>query len=247
MAYHALTEPPRNVKECMDWLIALKGKDPGKNLKALGEAVYKFLADKPVGKMQVPALEKVKHVSEVFLRRQCIRDQPFVRELLQRFNKPMDKNPKKFGNVIKGVEESDYKNVVKARGKVVDAYQKFSDEIKHPKHYMSAYSSKDTWDASCAQDLEACAVVLVGITPMLYAGIRSLRDASHDETYSWMSLKKKKNLGKVLETVGYKEPECRAGMSGSDVLKVFRVMDKEALDIIYDFAAFQAFYWALIL
>ncbi|GBE59915.1 hypothetical protein, conserved [Babesia ovata] len=253
MVYNSLTEVPRNLKECIDWLIALKGDDAENNLKAMGKALYGLLADKLVGFTEVPALEKVKHVSEVFLRRQGIRDQPFVKELLQRFNKPMDKSPKKIGNVIKGVEESDYKNVVKARGtkpeaiaknlgKVVDAYEKFLDDIKAPDQYESAYSSEATWEASCSKEPEACVVILVGIAPMLYASVRPLKDVGKFATVYAVDPMEENRVGSVLEAVGYKEPECRAGTSGSDVLKVSRGVDKDVLDIIYDFAAFWAFY-----
>ncbi|GBE62322.1 hypothetical protein, conserved [Babesia ovata] len=84
--YNSLTEAPRNFKECIDWLIALKGTDPENNFEAMGAALHKFLADKPVGKMELPALEKIKSISKEFLESPGLKNEPFVKRMLSIFN-----------------------------------------------------------------------------------------------------------------------------------------------------------------
>ncbi|GBE59234.1 hypothetical protein, conserved [Babesia ovata] len=114
MVYNSL-EAPHNLKEGVDWLMALKGDDSEKNLAALGAAVHKFLADKPVGKMEVPALESVKLITKEFLEQPELKNMWPASELLGRFNKPMNKNFVGSAKCFYNVDESDYTNVVKAR------------------------------------------------------------------------------------------------------------------------------------
>ncbi|GBE62627.1 hypothetical protein, conserved [Babesia ovata] len=250
MVYNSLTEAPHNLKEGIDWLMALKGTDAEKNLAALGDALHKFLVDKPVGKMEVPALEDIKKSTKEFMG-QKVNGYPFAKKLLGRFSKPMDKSIR--SNFFGTADESDYKNVVKTRGvkpeditksvsEVVHGCEKFLNGIKPAKQYNSAYSSEATWEASCAKDPEACAVVFVGIAPMLYTGLRSLRFASHAACFNWVPFSKKTNLGSVLEALGYKEAERRANMSGSYVFKALENVKFQMLVTLYDLAGFWAFY-----
>ncbi|GBE61517.1 hypothetical protein, conserved [Babesia ovata] len=250
--YHSLTEPPRNVKECIDWLIALKGKDGEKNLKALGAALHKILADKPVGKMKVPALEKIKVITKKFLEKPENTRLLSSNELKWRFQEPLDKGfgaAQAFGLVPK----SNYKNVIQTKGvtaktvsknliKVVDGCEQFLENIKVPDHYKSAYSPEATWDASCAKDVEAYAIIFMGVAPMLYAGLHCFRLMS---LYAWWGgpdSEAAKNMPEVLKAVGYVEPEYRAGMSAANVRRALRPVDYEILGIIYDLCGFWAFY-----
>ncbi|GBE58700.1 hypothetical protein, conserved [Babesia ovata] len=253
MVYNSLTEIPRNLKEGIDWLVALRGTGDEDNLKAMGTALYRFMLSKPLGKMELPALEKVKRFSKYFLRKPELEGYPFVKEMLKRYNAPMDKNPKKIGNVIKGIEESDYKNVVKARdtkpeaiarnlGKVVDAYEKFLDDIKIPDQYESAYSSEATWGTSCSEDPEACVVVLVGIAPMLYAGVSALQNAGKASSKYGPGSPADERVGVVVKAAGFDEPACRSSVNGSELRKALGSVDKRVLDILYDLAGFWAFY-----
>ncbi|CDR94419.1 hypothetical protein BBBOND_0107280 [Babesia bigemina] len=251
MVYKSLTNVPRNFKEAIDWLVALKGTDSEKNLAAIGVALYYFLADMPVGYTNLPALEKVKLVSKKFLEKPELKNQPFVKALLDRFSNPMNKTGL-FARRSQTYTNSEYENVVQTRGakcetlaknfgKVVDATEKFLASITNPGEYKSAYSSEASWDDSCAKDPEACAVVFVGIAPMLYTGLHSLRIASKATTNKLL-FDVKHTLGDVMKAVGYKEPGLRASISGSDVLKALEGVDKRVLDIIYDFSGFWAFY-----
>ncbi|GBE60713.1 hypothetical protein, conserved [Babesia ovata] len=254
MVYTSLTEAPHNLKEAIDWLMALKGTDAAKNMAAIGDAIHKFLVDKPVGFTEVPALGEVKLISKEFMEKPALRVQPFVKLLLERFSKPLDKSPGVIAKAFGLVPKSDYENVVQTRGtkpeaiaknlgKVVDGCEKFLEKMKISDHYNSAYSSGATWDASCAKDPEACAVVLVGIAPMLYTGLGALRDACNEEALKYMQFNHRRStLGEVLEAVGYKEPDCRAGMSTSGVTRALRGVNREILNIIYDLAGFWAFY-----
>ncbi|GBE58857.1 hypothetical protein, conserved [Babesia ovata] len=252
MVYTSLTEAPHNLKEGIDWLVALKGTDAEANVKGLGAAVYKFLANKPVGFTEVPALEEVKLISKEFLEQPELKDMWYVKDMLGKFNEPMDKDNTLY-RWFGALAESDYENIIKVRGltadamvknvsDVVDGCEKFLENIKAPDQYKSAYSSDATWDASCAEDPKACAVVLVGIAPMLFTGLRSLIDVTGVANRTTPAFRGEKNLGKLLKAVGYKEPECRAGMGNSDIRGAFNGVDRYILDKIYDLSGFWAFY-----
>ncbi|GBE60608.1 hypothetical protein, conserved [Babesia ovata] len=251
MLHNWLTDVPSNLKEGIDWLIALRGTDAEKNLGAMGKALYGLLADKPVGFTEVPALEEVKRISKEFLEQKELKCQPFVEDLLKRYTTPLRKLLKRLPAITDSVEESDYKNVVETRGIKPKDIAKYISEIVHncenllnditkPHRYATAYSPEATWDSSCAKDPEACAVILVGIAPMLYTGLRSLQvasaDALEDEPYS----KAKERVEEVLKAVGYKETECRASMSGSDIRKALGGINDRVLQIIHDIAGFWA-------
>ncbi|CDR93795.1 hypothetical protein BBBOND_0101240 [Babesia bigemina] len=253
MVYLTLTQAPRNVKECVDWLLAVKGNDPERNLKALGTAVYDFLADKPVGKMEVAALEEVKRISKEFLEQEGLRKLPFIKTLLKKFNGPVNKKVYQRFAVFYDVEDSDYENVVRNTpllpekitlniAKVVYATELFLDDVKDPHKYTSAYGSEATWEASCAEDPQACAMVFVGIAPMLYAGLLSLRSAGIAAPWRWLISSWAKSPEDVMKAVGYNEPQCRNSISGSDLLEALRRVNADVLHIIYDLAGFWAFY-----
>ncbi|GBE63091.1 hypothetical protein, conserved [Babesia ovata] len=254
MVYKSLTDVPHNLKEGIDWLVALRGADAEKNLAAMGAAVYKFLADKPVGKMEHQALEKIKLISKEFLEKPELKEMWPANELLRRFKGPMSKKrPGCLASCFGSTLESDYKNVVQTKGltaetiakklgKVVNGCEKFLEKIKSPDEYKSSYSSEATWEASCAKDPEACAVVLVGIAPMLYTGLRCLRKASYDATLAGVPYVRCTMLGCVLKAVGYERSECCAKISGSYVFKALGNVKFQMLVTLYDLAGFWAFY-----
>ncbi|CDR95892.1 hypothetical protein BBBOND_0210450 [Babesia bigemina] len=253
MVYHSLTEAPHNLKEAVDWLVALKGTDAEKNLRAIGAAVHKFLADKPVGKMDVPAVEEVKLISKKFLEKLEFTVMWPTSVLLEKFKRPMNKNPGFFVKAFGFVDKSDYKNAVEAKGLTAEAIaenlgtvvygcEKFLGEIKTPATYNSAYSSKATWDASCAKDPEACAVVFVGIAPMLWAGLHSLRQTILDEPHRYMSYGVKSSLSDVLKALGYDDDDCLPGVNRPDVGKALSGLKPRIFEFIYDLCGFWAFY-----
>ncbi|GBE62664.1 hypothetical protein, conserved [Babesia ovata] len=253
MAYTSLTEAPRNLKECFDWLVALKGTDPSTNLKAMGAAVYKFLANKPVGYTKVPALEDVKLITKQFLEQKEIRDNSFVKKLLGRFKERLKKDSFYFRRFLYNTNEADLKNMMQYRWadandiarvilKVVDACETFVETIKNPDSYSPAYSSEATWEASCTEDPEACAVVFVGIAPMLYAGLHALQASTKVAIRNGPTSDAAKDLKDVLKAVGYEEPECRATLGSSDISWALTDVDRELFTMLYDLAGFWAFY-----
>ncbi|CDR96425.1 hypothetical protein BBBOND_0303290 [Babesia bigemina] len=253
MVYNSLTEAPRNLKEGIDWLVAVKGTDAESNIAALGEAVHKFLADKPVGSMQVPALEKIKLITKEFIGQKNLKGSWFVKNITKRVGSGLGKTYDTLVKDLGYVRDSDYQNVVDAEGvnadtivenlnKVMDGTEKFLDDIKNPNQYTSAYSSKATWEASCAKDPEACAVVLVGIAPMLYTGLRHLRTASSEQAGLLQIFYGKKSLMNLLNAAGYNESECRSGISAGNVVNALRGVNDSVLYILYDLAGFWAFY-----
>ncbi|CDR95590.1 hypothetical protein BBBOND_0207450 [Babesia bigemina] len=253
MAYHSLSEAPRNVKECIDWLMALKGTDAESNIAALGAALHDFLADKPVGLTVLPALENVKLISREFLEKPELKDQWCVVRVLDKFKEPMDKNPNVFYKFFGTVGESDYQNVVQTHGvdaeamtakitQVVDNCEMFLNYVRDGEYYTPSYSSAATWETSCSQDPEACAVVFVGFAPMLYTGLLSLLESSIVACFKWPPFSADKPMGEVLKAVGFEEPGCRSGIKASNVLRAFKYLDEEVFASLYDLAGFWAFY-----
>ncbi|CDR97708.1 hypothetical protein BBBOND_0402000 [Babesia bigemina] len=253
MVYTSLTEAPHNLKDGIDWLIALRGTDAEANLKAMGAAIHKLLADKPVGYTEVPGLEAVKQISKEFMEKPELKYHWCVERLLKRFNKPMGKAPSLLEKWFGIIAESDYANVVQNHGfdrqamsdklaQVVDSCDKFLNEMKDPDHYTSAYGSDATWAKSCAKDPEACAVILVGVAPMLYTGLRSLWDVSFFAAKKIPPFNSKRRLLDMLKAVGYGEPVCPAGIGASDVRKAFNLMEVDIFTTLYDLGGFWAFY-----
>ncbi|CDR94796.1 hypothetical protein BBBOND_0110940 [Babesia bigemina] len=225
MVYNSLTEAPHTFREGIDWLIALKGNDAEKNLAAMGAALHKFLADKPVGKMELPALEEVKRISKQFVAQPELKYMWPADDVLRRFNERIIKSHRQLRKIVCTIYDSDYLNVIKSKrltaqkiteqlSKAVDGCEKFLDKIKIPDEYKSAYSSEATWETSCSENPEACAVVLVGIAPMLYTGLRFLQCG----------------------------PEFRTKMTTSEVIKASKSISYQMLVTLYDLAGFWAFY-----
>ncbi|GBE58740.1 hypothetical protein, conserved [Babesia ovata] len=253
MVFNSLTDAPRNLKEGIDWLMALRGTDAEKNLASMGAALYDFLVDKPVGFTEVSALENVKTISKEFLERPELREMWPASELLGRFNNPVKTQNIDHLKYPFPINDSDYANIVRARsavpekiakdlGKIVDGCETFLDDIVLPEQYVSAYSPEATWDASCAKDPRACAAIFVGVAPMLYAGLYYLRRTSNPANLKRELSKEGKRPREFLKAVGYKELECHAGMTGSDIRNALRGLSLPILDTIYDFAGFWAFY-----
>ncbi|CDR94917.1 hypothetical protein BBBOND_0200740 [Babesia bigemina] len=253
MVYNSLTKAPRNLKEGIDWLIALRGTEADDNLTALAEAIHNFLVDKPVGKMKVPALEKVKRISKTFLRNPDLGNLWPINEIEARFEAPLSKHPCIIAKLLGLVDYSDYNNAVQGKrltaktiaerlGNAVNGCEKFLENVKIPEQYKSAYSSKATWAKSCSKKPEACAVLFVGIAPMLYAGLRSLRKASYTATRRNAPFTAHDNMGKILKALGYVEPDCFTDMNASNVSLALKGLNARAYTILYDLAGFWAFY-----
>ncbi|CDR97877.1 hypothetical protein BBBOND_0403650 [Babesia bigemina] len=253
MVYNTLTEAPRNLKEGIDWLLAVKRNDGENGLLAMGAAVYNFLADKPVGKTEVPALEAVKLISKEFLEQPELRNDQLVKDILEKFIRPMNTKPSWLSKMFNHVEESDYTNVVVSRGvspddiaqdvtEVVNGCEHFLEKIIVLEKYSSAYSSEATWEKSCSEKPEDCAAVFVGIAPMLYAGLGYLKTSSNAGPFSFMGIKRKTNIGGVLETLGYGESNRRSWLSGPDVTEALQSVNPNMLSTLYELSGFWAFY-----
>ncbi|GBE61842.1 hypothetical protein, conserved [Babesia ovata] len=252
MVHNSLKEVPRNLKEAIDWLIALKGDDFPYHMEAMGAAVYDLLEDKPVGYTKVPALEEVKLITKKFMEQEGLKDWWPVKRLLGRFSKRMSKTGV-FARRGKNDAQSEFENIVQTQridpeamaakvAEVVYYSEKFLDKIKTPDKYIPTYSSEATWDASCAEDPEACAAILVGIAPMLYAGLYSLWDATVTRGWNESNDVVENRVRGVLKAVGFEEPQCRANMGILDVVRAFKGVDERIFTILYDLAGFWAFY-----
>ncbi|CDR94302.1 hypothetical protein BBBOND_0106110 [Babesia bigemina] len=253
MVYKSLTEAPHNLKEGIDWLMAVKGTDAEKNLKALGEAVHKFLADKPVGSMKVPTLEKIKSVSKEFLQKPRFKDLWYVKDMLDKFDGPMNKTRHMWLKRQTANYHSDYENIIQTAGitakhmvenvnDVVDGFEKLLEKVKIPDQYKSAYTSEATWVASCGKRPQVCAVVFVGIAPMLYTGLRYVWDSARAAIRNGRNSSEEMGLKDVLKAVGYEEPGCNISISSSDIRSASNDVHPYILDKIYDIGGFWAFY-----
>ncbi|CDR98040.1 hypothetical protein BBBOND_0405240 [Babesia bigemina] len=253
MTFHSLTTTPRNVKDAIDWLVALKGTNAFGNLKAFGAAIHKVLSEHPVGFKVYPSIEDGKIFTKRFLEQEALKDQPFIQELLERYNKPLDKQPSTFSKLFGLVKECDFQNVVQARHtspadittdvrKLVDGCENFLKKVQHSDKYRSTYSPKATWDSSCASYPEGCAKVFVGIAPMLYAGLRALKESGADAASKGPKSKAAAHLEEVMSAMGYEESRLRPKLGASDIVTALRGINGHALDAIYDFAGFWAFY-----
>ncbi|CDR94493.1 hypothetical protein BBBOND_0107910 [Babesia bigemina] len=252
MVYNSLTEIPRNVKECFDWLIAVKGSSRF-NTQALGFALHNFLVDMPVGLTRVPSLEMVKRFAKGFLEQKELKQEPHVTCLLAKYRSPMNKTDGMDMKRLFCYNESDYDNVVKSKNisrdemasivaRVAGNCERFLKRIKTPAQYESAYSSEATWEASCALKPTECAAILVGIAPMLYAGLISLWISSNPELFGEEKSVKEKRLGRVMKILGFEEPGCREDLTRISVRQALVDMDKEIIERIYEIAGFWAFY-----
>ncbi|CDR95158.1 hypothetical protein BBBOND_0203150 [Babesia bigemina] len=245
MVYESLIDVPHNVKEGIDWLVALKGDDGDEHLAALGEAIHKYLSynfkNNPELAKKLPSLEHVKLISMGFMWNKELRGLWPAKDVLGNFVKAMDKKPSYFVNAMGSNPAKITKNLTKFFG----GCEKFLDEIKHPATYESAYSSKATWDASCSEIPEACAAVFVGIAPMLYLGLESMRDASASQSSCWWPFGKKKakvNFGEVVRAVGYDDLDCLGGAGSASALKAVKNLNPNVVDIVHDLCGFDAVY-----
>ncbi|CDR94452.1 hypothetical protein BBBOND_0107500 [Babesia bigemina] len=251
MVYYSLTEVPRDLREGIDWLLAVKGTD-GHGLKELIAAVYRFLYRQPVGLIRLTPIEDIKRIFKKFLEQRALKDKAFAGAMLKRLKTPMEKNPNATLKVLKGIKDSDHMTL-KTRGvtydsmandfnTLVDSLEKFLDDIKNPDQYRSYYSSEATWSDSCSERPEDCAMIFVGIAPILYVGMQAMFDASSNGVVGLKMFRAKDHLERVLFALGYVEPEIRANMSSADLRSALGVMNKAVMNTIYDLAGFWAFY-----
>ncbi|CDR96049.1 hypothetical protein BBBOND_0211910 [Babesia bigemina] len=242
MVHNSLNDVPRNLKEGIDWLMALKGADGEKNLSALGAAIHNFLSynllKNPEEAKKLPSLENVKLISMGFMWKKQLRDLWPANEMLGKFIKTMSQKPTDLVNAI----GSDPDEITANLTRFVDGCEKFLDGIKSTADYESAYSSEATWDASCSKLPEACAAVFVGIAPMLYVGLESMRDAGENQSIKWMPFIKKKNLGEVMNAMGYEDPVCREGMTGPYLTTALKNVNRDVLEIIHGLCGFDVLY-----
>ncbi|GBE59610.1 hypothetical protein, conserved [Babesia ovata] len=246
MQFDSLTMVPRNLKEAIDWLLATEVNEDSKIWWSMGQALTSLFERQPAGVKVLPALEVIKQVSKDFLEQKELRSLPFVKSLLQKFYQPKS-------NTTGDGPEIQKKHVGSARGvgprtmarsvcRTLYVCDLFLDDIKHPDQYTSAYDSEVTWFGSCKDNPEACAVVFVGIAPMLYAGLRSLKEASKAALEEGPGSKAELRLAELLKAVGYDEPECKEDLTAPDVHKALRGVDMPMLYTIYDFAGVWGFY-----
>ncbi|GBE61773.1 hypothetical protein, conserved [Babesia ovata] len=237
MVYTSLTDAPQDFREGVDWLLAMKGKDAYKNLAAMAEAVHHLFERDTLRSEVLEALKKTQDISQKFLDQEGLKDQLFVKEFLQRLAKPLNKLP----GALADSPDVTSTTVTKDLVHVVDRCEKFLKKSKLYKQYEAAYSSEASWEASCAKDPEACAVVLVGIAPMLYAGLRSLQVASAHALENESDSKAKERMGEVLKAVGFKESDCPDSERSSPVHKALRRVDEHVFTVLHNLAGFWVF------
>ncbi|CDR96671.1 hypothetical protein BBBOND_0305750 [Babesia bigemina] len=253
MVYSSLKGIPRDFREGVDWILALKGSHPDVTLGMLADAVHRLLVRHPVGYTEIPALEKVKSVAQKFFEQKSFKHDPFAEMLLKRYNARMPKDPMGLAKSLKFYLESDYRNVIAAHDvrpqriagrlrRVADACERFLNDIKSADSYRSTYTSRATWDVSCAKDPETCAAIFVGIAPMLFTGLLYLMEADEYASRVERNYEVEKQLEDLLRSLGYGKPECKDRIDGPLFTVAVRDINDTILDTLYDLAGFWAFY-----
>ncbi|CDR95001.1 hypothetical protein BBBOND_0201580 [Babesia bigemina] len=252
VVYNSLAHVPRNFKECIDWLMAVRGDDGMKNLKVLEAALYDFYAHMSGRFTEVSDLDKVIRVSREFLEQEKLKKRRSVKRILIKLNDRLRKTPDQLAKRIGSAHDTKNEKYLQKKGLtadtiaenlcyVVDACAKFLGRIKNRSHYKSAYSPQATWDASFSAHPETGVVIFVGIAPMLCASISSLNAAVFAAMLRFPPFIAYKRMQEMIEALGYVEPQRRAGMTASyvgDALDGF----EETIDFIFDLAGFWAFY-----
>ncbi|CDR95633.1 hypothetical protein BBBOND_0207870 [Babesia bigemina] len=249
MVYNSLTDVPRDFREGIDWLVALKRTGFESNLKAISDAVFNFLAHKPAGACQLPAFQQVKLNVKKFLGQEGLKDRRIVKPMLERFNRPKNQKSDFFARFFQSVGENGGRqiennwgitgeNILTKLAKSVDGCNTFLRNINVPAQYKSAYSSKATWDASCSTKPEDCAAIFVGITPMLYAGLMSLWDATDESAFRLTPDKARKELEDILNAMRYVNPDCRSSLSRLEVVNALRGIGIDELGTLGTLAEF---------
>ncbi|CDR93734.1 hypothetical protein BBBOND_0100630 [Babesia bigemina] len=219
MAYASLTEAPRNVKEGIDWLIALKGDDAGRNLTSMGLAIYNLLTHKPVGNLNKPAPEKVEEGSEEV---EGQSGQESVQSLREMSTRALAENLAKLSNN----ERLAVRIIALKLSHVILACQQFLDDVKDGDRYVSAYGPEATWDVSCAENPEECVSVFVDVAPMLHGGLKALRKASDGKILGIPSAEDTERVQEIMKAFGYNESEERAEMTATHVSEALRGVKK---------------------
>ncbi|CDR94163.1 hypothetical protein BBBOND_0104720 [Babesia bigemina] len=252
VVYNSLIYVPRNFKEAVDWLIAVRGDDGMKNLKALGAALYDFYAHMSGRFTEVSDLDKVIRVSREFLEQEKLKKRRSVKRILIKLNDRLRKTPDQLAKRIGSAHDTKNEKYLQKKGLtadtiaenlccVVDACAEFLGRIKNRSHYKSAYSPQATWDASFSAHPETGVVIFVGIAPMLCASISSLNAAVFAAMLRFPPFIAYKRMQELIQALGYVEPECRAGMTASyvgDALEGF----EETIIFLYELAGFWIFY-----
>ncbi|CDR94351.1 hypothetical protein BBBOND_0106600 [Babesia bigemina] len=233
MMYLSLTRAPRDLKEAIDWLVALKGDDPKNNLRAISDAIYNLLESDTLGLKMLPALKIIRRISQRFLQKQELQDQVFVRASARKMNKLVDKTPGGV-NVPKNVTPETIANNVTH---VVVGAEIFLNDIKDLDEYKSAYSSEATWSNSCSTKPEACAVIFVGIAPILFAGLRYVRDASLAAKLPISKYTGRGRLDDIMKSLGYKDTQYKERITRSDILTALRAVDHQTMATLHDLAS----------
>ncbi|CDR94509.1 hypothetical protein BBBOND_0108070 [Babesia bigemina] len=253
VVYNSLIYVPRNFKEAVDWLIAVRGDDGMKHLKALGAALYDFYAHMSGRFTEVSDLDKVIRVSREFLEQEKLKKRRSVKRILIKLNDRLRKTPDQLAKDIGSADDTEKEKYLQTKGLtadtiaeklccVVDACAEFLGRIKNRSHYKSAYSPQATSDASFSAHPETGVVIFVGIAPMLCASILALEMASFRAVLRLPPFIAYKRMQELIQALGYVEPECRAGMTASYVVDALGDFESETTDFIYRLAGFWAFY-----
>ncbi|CDR95703.1 hypothetical protein BBBOND_0208570 [Babesia bigemina] len=246
MPFDSLTMVPRDLKEAIDWLLATKVNEDSRTWWSMGLGLTRMYERQPAAVKMLPALEVIKQITKDFLERKEIRNQKFVRSVLDRINKPSSNttgnDPQSLKVHVGSARGVGPRTLARSACKALYVCDMFLDDIKDHEKYRSAYASDVTWEESCDEYPEACAVVLVGIAPILYVGLRSLKEAAKAAVEAGPGSKEEIHLAKVMKAVGYTVPQCRSDLTSLDIRKALRGLDVPMLAVIYDFSGFWGLY-----
>ncbi|CDR97669.1 hypothetical protein BBBOND_0401610 [Babesia bigemina] len=252
VVYNSLMYVPRNFKEAVDWLIAVRGDDAERNLATLGAAIYDLYVHMSGRSTEWSNLDKAIRFSIDFLEQEKLKKHLYVKMILAILSYRVNITPNVLTNIIVSAYDTENQRFLHKNGLtadtiaeklcyVVDACAEFLGRIKNRSHYNSAYSPQATWDALFSAHPETGAVIFVGIAPMLVAGLLSLRSASLAGKLKSSPLIASKRMQELIQALGYVEPQLCAGMTASYVGRALGGFTYETINFIFDLAGFWTF------
>ncbi|CDR94347.1 hypothetical protein BBBOND_0106560 [Babesia bigemina] len=145
VVYNSLIYVPRNFKEAIDWLIAVRGDDAEGNLAALGAAIYDLYVHMSGRSTEWSNLDKAIRFSIDFLEQEKLKKHLYVKMILFLLDERLRVTP----NILTTTVVSE-------------------DDTKNENHYKSAYSPQATWDPLFSAHPKTSALMLELIQALGY-------------------------------------------------------------------------------
>ncbi|GIX65996.1 variant erythrocyte surface antigen-1 family protein [Babesia caballi] len=184
----SLTDPPTNLKEAIDWVIKINGhaQDLAKELKELLKHDGSEVAMKVLDKYRLVSESVIKGLEEANLKIQAPKNRFHfaytalnnLSQGLKPFHPQSEANINSAGVVkvkewVSSVDESNLQKLIKELATSLEAFVKPTSGILQNSD-TSSYNSANSWNNLTPSDKRDCALILLGIMPVVYIGITYL-------------------------------------------------------------------------